>query len=192
MSVCQKDYCGMNINSYHPWTLALLQYLKGAICKNSAPLKFMLMASESLWFRGRASVLLLEGRWFDFPGLHFKVVKAKVSLGKILNPKLLVGTLHGSHRHQSLNACMNYCKLIWTKVSANCPKWMQIWNHDLSVSLSFIPFFFNFFQPDYPVWKKHYLLTVRTESLKVFVLFIYFYSGNTCLGLLKAKIMISV
>ena len=38
-----------------------------------------------LWLRGRASVLLFEGRWFDSPGLH-----VEVSLGKILNPKLLL------------------------------------------------------------------------------------------------------
>ena len=38
-----------------------------------------------LWLRGGASVLLSEGRWFDFPGLH-----VKVSLGKILNTKLLL------------------------------------------------------------------------------------------------------
>ena len=37
-----------------------------------------------LWLRGRASVLLLEGCWFDSLGLH-----AEVSLGKTLNPKLL-------------------------------------------------------------------------------------------------------
>ena len=36
-----------------------------------------------LWIRGRANVLLLEGHWFDSPGLH-----VEVSLGKILNPKL--------------------------------------------------------------------------------------------------------
>ena len=36
------------------------------------------------WLRGRASVLLSEGHWFDFPGLH-----VEVSLGKIMNPKLL-------------------------------------------------------------------------------------------------------
>ena len=35
-----------------------------------------------LWLRGRASVLLSKGRWFDSPGLH-----VRVSLGKILNPK---------------------------------------------------------------------------------------------------------
>ena len=35
--------------------------------------------------RGRASVLLSEGRWFDSPGLH-----VEVSLGKILNHKLLL------------------------------------------------------------------------------------------------------
>ena len=36
-----------------------------------------------LWLRGKGCVLLLEGRWFSSPGLY-----AKVSLGKILNPKL--------------------------------------------------------------------------------------------------------
>ena len=35
--------------------------------------------------RGRASVLLSEGHWFVSAGLH-----VKVSLGKILNPKLLL------------------------------------------------------------------------------------------------------
>ena len=71
--------------------------------------------------RGKASVLLLEGCWFDSPGLH-----VKVSLGKILNsktaPDVLVCTLHGSHHHQCMNICMIYCKLFWTKVSAKCPK----------------------------------------------------------------------
>ena len=50
-----------------------------------------------LWLTGRVSVLLLEGRWFDSPGQHVKVF-----LGKVLNPKLLVGTLHGSHCHQCM------------------------------------------------------------------------------------------
>ena len=40
---------------------------------------------EQLWLSGRASVLLIEGRWCESPGLH-----VKVSLGKILNPKLLL------------------------------------------------------------------------------------------------------
>ena len=48
-----------------------------------------------LWLKGRASVLLSEGRWFDSPGLH-----VKVSLGEILKPQtapdVLVGTLHSS------------------------------------------------------------------------------------------------
>ena len=38
-----------------------------------------------LWLRGGASVLLSEVHLFDSPGLHFEV-----SLGKILNPKLLL------------------------------------------------------------------------------------------------------
>ena len=36
-----------------------------------------------MWLR--ASILSLEGCWFDSPGLH-----VEVSLGKILNPKLLL------------------------------------------------------------------------------------------------------
>ena len=48
-----------------------------------------------LWLRGRASISVLEGRWFDSLGLH-----VDVSLDKVLSPKLLlmcwVGTLHGS------------------------------------------------------------------------------------------------
>ena len=80
-----------------------------------------------LWLSGTASVLLLEGFWFDSAGLH-----VKVSLGKIPNLKLLLMfcTLHGSHCHQCMNVFMNYCKSLWTKVSAKCPKckcfsWLQ-------------------------------------------------------------------
>ena len=40
---------------------------------------------ERLWLRCRANVLLLEGRWFDSPGLDVEVTS-----GKILNPKLLL------------------------------------------------------------------------------------------------------
>ena len=43
------------------------------------------VVSGQLCPRGRASVLLLDGCWFDSPGLH-----VKVSLFKILNPKLLL------------------------------------------------------------------------------------------------------
>ena len=36
--------------------------------------------------------------------------------------------LHGSHRHQCMNVCINYCKSLWTKASAKCPtckcKWI--------------------------------------------------------------------
>ena len=37
-------------------------------------------------------------------------------------PEVLVGTLHGSHRQKYMKACMKYCKLLWTTVSAKCPK----------------------------------------------------------------------
>ena len=48
----------------------------------------------------------------------------EMSLSKILHPKLLlmVGTMHGSHQHQSMNVCMNNCKLLSTKASVECPK----------------------------------------------------------------------
>ena len=41
--------------------------------------------------------MLLEGRWFDSLGLHVKAT-----------PDVLVGTLHGSHRHQCMNVYINY------------------------------------------------------------------------------------
>ena len=47
--------------------------------------KFVKKLMGWLWLRGRASVLLLERRRFDSPGLH-----VEVPLGKILNPKLLL------------------------------------------------------------------------------------------------------
>ena len=68
----------------------------------------LLCSKKWLWPRGRASVSLSEGRWFDFPGLH-----VEVSLGKILNPRpllmlasmmsMMIGTSHSSHRHQCMN-----------------------------------------------------------------------------------------
>ena len=74
-----------------------------------------------LRLRGRASLLFLEGCWFDSPGLH-----VVVTLGKILNPTtapdVLVGTLHDSQHHPSMNVFTNYCKSIWPKASAKCPK----------------------------------------------------------------------
>ena len=39
--------------------------------------------------RGGCGVLLSEGRWFNSPGLP-----VKVSLGKILNPKLLLTSVY--------------------------------------------------------------------------------------------------
>ena len=37
-------------------------------------------------------------------------------------PDVLVTTLHGSRHHQCMNACMNYCKSLWTKASDKCPE----------------------------------------------------------------------
>ena len=51
--------------------------------------------------------------WFDSPGLY-----VVVSLGKMLSPitapDVLDSTLHGSHGHQCMSVCMNYCKSLWT------------------------------------------------------------------------------
>ena len=70
-----------------------------------------------LWLRGRADVLLPEVHWSDFLGLHIKV-----SLDRDTEPQtapdVLIGTLHGSHCHQCMNVCMNYCK----STKAKCPK----------------------------------------------------------------------
>ena len=46
---------------------------------------FALRLWEALAQEGRASILFLEGRWFDSPGVH-----VEVSSGKLLNPKLLL------------------------------------------------------------------------------------------------------
>ena len=57
-----------------------------------------------LWLRGRVRVLLSEVCWFDSPGLQ-----DSMSLGKILNPKLLL-----TCSSPSAYVCMNYCKPLWT------------------------------------------------------------------------------
>ena len=53
-----------------------------------------------LWIMGKASILLLEDRWFDSPGLHTEPQTA---------PDVLVCTLPGSHRYQ--------CVYVWITVS---------------------------------------------------------------------------
>ena len=73
-----------------------------------------------LWLRGRASIFLSESRWFRFPWSAYQSV-----LGQETEPQnayVLVGTLHGSHRHQCMNVCMNYCKSLWTEESDEWPK----------------------------------------------------------------------
>ena len=72
----------------------------------------MISLSFGLLFCATCWYLLLEGCWFDSPGLH-----VKVSMGKKLNPKL-VCTLHGGQHHQ----CMNDCKSLWMKAPAKCPE----------------------------------------------------------------------
>ena len=70
------------------------------------------------WVLWRAAV----DRSFDSPGLH-----VKVSLGKILNPKLLLmfwlaACMAATTISVSMFVCMNYCKLLWTKAPAKYPK----------------------------------------------------------------------
>ena len=61
------------------------------------------LSCGQLGLRVRASILLSEGRWIDSPGLH-----VEVSLGNILNPKLLLmcrlAPCISSHCHQCINA----------------------------------------------------------------------------------------
>ena len=55
-------------------------------------------------------------RWFDSRRLH-----VKVSLGKILNPKLLLMCWLGPcMAATTISICLNNCELIWTKASAKC------------------------------------------------------------------------
>ena len=66
-----------------------------------------------LWLRNRSSVLLMKDHWFHSSGLQ-----DNMSLGKILNPKLLLMCWWAPCMH----ACMSYCKSHRTKASAKCPK----------------------------------------------------------------------
>ena len=62
--------------------------------------------------------MLSEGGWLYSAGLY-----VKVSLGKILNSKLLLTCwLAPCMAATTMYVCMNYCKSHWTKVSAKCPK----------------------------------------------------------------------
>ena len=49
------------------------------------------------------------------PDIHF------INSSDEHGPDVLVGTLHGSYRHQ--NEHMNYCKLLRAKMLAKCPKY---------------------------------------------------------------------
>ena len=72
---------------------------------------------EQLWIRDRARVSLSEGRWIDSPGLH-----VEVSLGKILNPKLvLVCWSAPCMAATTISGCIDCCKSLWTKASAKYP-----------------------------------------------------------------------
>ena len=113
--------------------------------------------------------------WFSTISLHYLnvYVKSQHVIGRLLvwfpwsacrsvlgqdtesqiTPKVLVGTLHGINHHQCMNVCMNYCKLLWTKASAKCPKmWMMakqlvkffcIWKTEPQMPASF---FLHFYQ----------------------------------------------
>ena len=49
---------------------------------------------RQLWLRCRASVMLLEGRWFDSPGLHVEVSLQDTEPQTA--PDVLVSTLHST------------------------------------------------------------------------------------------------
>ena len=55
-------------------------------------------------------------RRFNSPGVH-----ADMSLGKTLNPKLLL-MWSAWQQLPSVYECMYYCKSLWTKESDRCPK----------------------------------------------------------------------
>ena len=65
-------------------------------------LKMLGLDGTRWWLRGGASVLLSEGLQFDSHGLHVKVSKGQDTESRTA-PDVLVGTLHGSHRHQCMN-----------------------------------------------------------------------------------------
>ena len=77
----------------------------------------VLEAGSQLWLRGRANILLLEGRWFDSLGLHIKV-----SLGKILNPKLLLMFWLAICTAATAISVLIYELLssLWTKMPTKC------------------------------------------------------------------------
>ena len=62
-----------------------------------------------LWLRGRASIVLLEGNWFSSLGLHLKV-----SLGKILNPTLLLMCWSAPYMTATIISVWTY---VWITVS---------------------------------------------------------------------------
>ena len=87
--------------------------------------------NEDTWLRGRASVMLSEGRWFSSPCLH-----VEVSLGKILNPNLPLMCWSAPRM-----AAISIWMYIWItvsgfgkKASAKCPK--KYWNKNKLCSLA--------------------------------------------------------
>lgn len=66
------------------------------------------------------TVLLSKDHWFDSPGL-----RDQVSLGKIPRPKLLLMCYSAPCMAATtirMYVRMNYCKSLWPKASAKCPK----------------------------------------------------------------------
>ena len=99
----------------------------GVVVSLTAPQRRLKFTLSTIW-SGRLWLRRVEpaSRYRKVAGSIPPHLYVKVSSGKVLNPKtapdVLVGILHGSHRHQCLNVCMNYCKSLWTNVSAEC-KW---------------------------------------------------------------------
>ena len=85
-----QDPCWLNcFRTLFPIVIITFCCLCAASCetvyRDHCVLFFFFFFSPGCGSGGRASILLLEGHGFDSPGLH-----VKVSLGKVLNPKLLL------------------------------------------------------------------------------------------------------
>ena len=78
-----------------------------------------------IWSMLSTSLYLLLFSWYrKVAGSIPLVCMLKCPWVKILNhaPDMLVGTLHGIHRHQCINVWINYCESLWTEASPKCPQ----------------------------------------------------------------------
>ena len=109
-------------NEYWPWQLQLW-----CLCAPSELIRRRGAALTSLKTKKRAKKkkmnqhLVIGWSLVRFPLSAYRSVFGQ-DTEPLTAPDVLVGTLHGNHRHQCMNVCMNYCKSLLTKASAKC-KW---------------------------------------------------------------------